>query len=173
MARAAAKTPARTLMREIVRSTLAMVLAIIFPQIMLLLIWKNPLVHWPWIFSIANETHRFFELLAALVPLTVLEAVIGLFFASEFDRQRSKLSPQFTVCLIMPVVTLHVLSVLFVALALNYKEETLNGAEFFLICGLVVLSMALLLVVDGFMAAAKAELNHHRPRKRRALMDTE
>jgi hypothetical protein len=160
MARTPLKTPGRTLLREVALSASAMFLAILLPQILLLLIWKNPLSSLPWLFPIANNTHRYFELLAALIPLTILEGVVGTVFMMDFEKKLSHLRNFYAVCLVLPVVGLQLLSLAFVGLALNYKDETMPSLEYYLVNGMVFIGVIMLFTADGFMAAARAELKH-------------
>jgi hypothetical protein len=150
--------------REILLSASAMFLAIVLPQVLLLFIWKVQLVKVFEIFSFANAQHRFFEILAALIPLVILEAIIGVIFMMDYDRIASKLSNQFGLCLVVPIIGLNLMSFLFVGAALNYKEETIPDVEYYLMCGMIFLSAAMLLIADGFIAASRAESRH---RKRR------
>lgn len=98
--------------REIVLSASAMFLAIVLPQVLLLFIWKVQLVKVFEIFSFANAQHRFFEILAALIPLVILEAIIGVIFMMD-SRLNSVLNRLTTV---------------FVATAAAFGART-NGAD--------------------------------------------
>jgi hypothetical protein len=159
MARAPLKTPGRTLFREMALSAFGMLLAVALPQILLLMIWKNPLASLPWLFPIANGRHSFFELLIALIPLTILTGIVGIIFMMDFDK-KSHLEKFYRTCLCAPVIGLQLLSIAFVLLAVNYKDESLPPTEYDLVCGMIFISVLLLFSADCFMAASRAELKH-------------
>jgi hypothetical protein len=150
------------MLREMLLSSSAMFLAILLPQILLLFIWKVQLVQAFEMFSLANAQHRFFEILAALIPLLILQGIIGVIFMMDFDKATSKLTRQFAVCLVVPIIGLNLMSFLFVGAALNYKEETIPDLEYIAICVMFFLSSAMLLTADAFIAASRAETRHKR-----------
>jgi hypothetical protein len=104
--------------REIVLSASAMFLAIVLPQVLLLFIWKVQLVKVFEIFSFANAQHRFFEILAALIPLVILEAIIGVIFMMD-SRLNSVLNR---------LITMPFLNLIIVNCSFQHGEEHLPPA---------------------------------------------
>jgi hypothetical protein len=153
--------------REVSLSSFAMLLAIFLPNILLWLIWKQHLADLPMIFLIANDTHRYYELLAALIPLMILVTTVGWVFLSEFDRTNSALRPQFRLCFLIPVLSLNVFSIIFFGSAINFKDDVLPSSELWLLSIAFAWNVVMLLVADGFMAAARTEIKYRKPPPRR------
>jgi hypothetical protein len=150
------------MMREISLSATAILLAVLLPLFILVLIWRHHFTEFSRLFSLANESGRFYEVMACIIPLTILEGTLGLFFLTEFERPRSLLARTFWPLFVLPLGLLNIVSYLLVGAALNYKDEVIPSPEYGFVASLVVVSVVLMFTADGFMAAARAEVKHRR-----------
>lgn len=157
-----AKTPERTLARDVALSSFVMVLTFIIPSILLLLLWKQSVAYLPFILSVANDQKKFHEVLLALIPLTILGCATGLLFLSQFDRPRRVGGWPFWACFLPETLFLFPTTLIFFGYALNYQGESLPRLDYFFVSTIVLTGVWCLILSDGYMALCRAKVRPNR-----------
>jgi hypothetical protein len=135
-------------------SLISTMISLIFPGVLLLLVWDRPITALPSLFTIANESGKYAEVLIAIIPIT-LQALLGsVILINQLQKDLSRLLIIFG--LLLPMLAIFSCQTVLIWYALVFKDNIISPSNLMSINLVVLLNVISLLFLDAFTAILRA-----------------